>query len=148
MPVPGPIDHATHLALRAAVLQHREAERRRLFPPVLHAGIPGGPSFSHVEAGTRLDSGLRTDVAAALLHRAAGVAPGTGCPGFVWLTRPGALALHDADVVWAAGVSAAAAETGLPASLVVVTRAGWWDPASGVRREWRRLRRQRPGRCA
>lgn len=140
MPAPGPIDRVTHLALRAAVLAHRESEHRRRFSPVLHAGRPGTPDCWRLEEPwERLDAGLRVDVAAALLHRLAAT---PGGPGFVWLTRAGDLVLHDADAAWSTALETAASETGLPGSLVVVTRDGWWDPRSGACREWRRLRRR------
>ena len=63
----------------------------------------------------------------------------------VWLTRPGELSVHDDDLRWLGPVAWACGSVGEPIGLVVVTRRGWFDPVSGVRREWRRLRpRHRP----
>lgn len=139
MPLQAPITRTDHTALRAAVLELKECERRRVFPVAVHAGTPGVFTATHrvaPRAGT--DHGLRTDLASALLLRAAAGGPSPRA----WLTRPGALVLHDADVAWSAAFAAAAAEAGLAVPFVVVTRVGWFDPVSGVRREWRRLRRR------
>ena len=46
----------------------------------------------------------------------------------------------DLDLAWVQAVRAAGAEAGVELTLVVVTRKGWFDPRSGVRREWKRLR--------
>ena len=70
----------------------------------------------------------------------AGSAGGTTGQPLVWLTRPGELALHDVDAAWTTACAAAYAEAGTPFTMVVVTRQGWWDPRSDVRRVWRRLR--------
>ncbi len=85
-----------------------------------------------------MEHGLRADVLAALLGRA-GQADG---PPLVWLTRPGELSLHDVDVDWLAAAQSAYAEAGVPLTMVVVTRRGWWDPRSDVRRVWKRLRQR------
>lgn len=139
MPLQAPISLATHAALRAAVLALKETETRRSFPVVLHAGHPAGLAHA-VPTDPGWDQGLRTDLAGALLTRAR-----AACPGPVaWLTRPGALVLHDADAAWSAAFTAAGAEAELPHTFVIVTRAGWFDPVSGVRREWRRLRGRPP----
>ena len=58
----------------------------------------------------------------------------------VWLTRPGELSLHDVDAGVARGRPAAYAEAGRDLTLVAVTRRGWWDPRSDVRRTWQRVR--------
>jgi hypothetical protein len=58
----------------------------------------------------------------------------------LWLTRPGELSVHDDDLRWLGPTAWAGASLGCPVRLVVVTRRGWFDPVSGVRREWRRLR--------
>lgn len=137
MPLQAPITLATHAMLRAAVLELKATESRRIFPVALHAGRPGERSHVHAaSAGSGWDQGLRTDVASALLLRARGHSP----EPVAWLTRPGALVLHDADAAWSAAFAAAFAEAGLPPMFVTVTRLGWFDPVSGVRREWRRLR--------
>jgi len=140
MALQAPIERSTHVALRAAVLDLVESEPRRQFPAVLHAGRPGGPPGGSVRHGAdgAGDAGLRADIALALLRRAGASTPRP----HVWLTRPGELSVHDEDLRWLGPVSWAAAALGQQASLVVVTRRGWFDPVSGVRREWRRLRRR------
>jgi hypothetical protein len=63
----------------------------------------------------------------------------------LWLTRPGELSPHDDDLRWLGPTAWASQALGAHVGLVVVTRRGWFDPVSGVRREWRRLRpRQGP----
>ncbi len=132
-----PIDRRTHRVLRAAVLELVETEPRRRFPVVLHAGVPGR-SVRHVELPPLADAGVRADVALALLRRARAL----GEAPFVWLTRPGELSTHDVDLRWLGPVSWACSSVGVPVGLVVVTRRGWFDPVSDVRREWSRLRRR------
>jgi hypothetical protein len=132
-----PIDRHTHQVLRAATLELVESEARRHFPTVLHAGEPGR-SLRHVEDPPLADAGLRCDVALALLR---GASARTRRPA-VWLTRPGELCPHDDDLRWIGPVAWASASLGMPVGLVVVTRRGWFDPVSDVRREWRRLRRR------
>ncbi|MDR7254537.1 hypothetical protein J2X46_003530 [Nocardioides sp. BE266] len=135
MTVQAPVDRRTHRVLRAAVLELVEAEPRRRFPAVVHAGIPGR-SVRHVEDPALPDAGLRADVVLALLRHAARAAE----PPLLWLTRPGELTPHDDDLRWLGPARWAASALGLPVGLVVVTRRGWFDPVSDVRREWRRLR--------
>lgn len=132
-----PIDRHTHAVLRAATLQLIEHERGRRFPPILHAGEPGR-SVRHVEDPPLRDAGLRSDVALALLRHAMTLTP-RPC---LWLTRPGELSPHDDDLRWLGPTTWACAALGSPLGLVVVTRRGWYDPVSDVRREWRRLRRR------
>lgn len=139
MALQAPIDRHTHLALRAAVLELREGERRHHFPPRLHAGLPG-PTCPVTQAPPGAGHGLRADLALALLTRAAAHVP-RPC---VWLTRPGELTVEDVDLDWGRAVRWAAGALGRTDTLVVVTRRGWLDPVSGVRREWRRLRRHQP----
>lgn len=131
-------------ALRGAVLTQVAAERPRRRAAVVHAGYLGGSEHLFApEPGDRLDHALRTDAMAALLARARASAPGSagGRTVLAWLTRPGPLELEDDDAAWLAAARAAAAEAGEPLTFVVVSRHGWWDPRSGLRREWRRLRR-------
>jgi hypothetical protein len=135
-----PIDRHTHRVLRAATLELVEGESRHRFPTVIHAGEPGR-SVRHVDDPRVADDGLRADVAVALLRRASALSPRP----FLWLTRPGELSPHDDDLRWLGPTSWAGAALGSPVRLVVVTRRGWFDPVTGVRREWRRLRR-RPAR--
>lgn len=130
-----PIDRHTHRVLRAATLELVEAESRRRFPVTLHAGEPGR-SARHVEDPPLTDAGLRADLALALLRRAGALTP-RPC---LWLTRPGELTTHDDDLRWLGPTRWAGAALGSPVALVVVTRRGWFDPVSDVRREWRRLR--------
>ena len=132
-----PIDRRTHEVLRAATLALVEGERRRGFPPVLHAGVPGRCAC-HVDDPRTADAGLRADVVLALLRHAAAL---TEHP-YLWLTRPGELSTHDDDLRWLAPAAWAGSALGTPTALVVVTRRGWFDPVSDVRREWRRLRRR------
>jgi hypothetical protein len=135
-----PVGRAQRASLRQAVLEHVTSEHRRVFPPLLHVGVPAGRQavFAADPDADRdlLDHASRTDVVAALLRRAAG----WGDPPLVWLTRPGELLMQDVDASWLTAARAAAAEAELPLTLVVVTRRGWWDPRSGVTRTWRRLR--------
>jgi len=123
--------------LRQTVLQLRSSERRRVFGPVLHVGFPGGLETSYA-AGEResLDLAVRADVVAALLRRMEQL----DAHPLVWVTRTGDLALHDVDAAWLAAAGQAFGEAGRPLTMVVVTRQGWWDPRSDVRRVWKRLR--------
>ncbi|WP_344735352.1 hypothetical protein [Nocardioides fonticola] len=135
-----PPTDAERTLLRAAVAQHARSEPRRVFSPVLHAGRPGGPETVFGLAGLDspggpLDHALRTDVVEALLRATHDVPE-----RLLWLTRPGPLDLHEADVRWAAASRAARAETGVVHRFVVVTRHGWRDPCTGAGRSWRRMR--------
>ena len=146
MVLQAPITRELHVALREAVAELRARERRRHFPVTVRMGVAGGPSWEVVEpADEHVDHGLRTDVAAALLHRCrvSGVAGAAGAPVLAWVTRPGDLAVQDPDLAWAGAVRAALAEAGAVGDFVVVTHHGWRDPVSGVGRQWRRLRLQR-----
>ena len=132
-----PMTRSLHRTLRRAVLEHAASERRRVFLPVLHVGTPGGPQalFASGPLGAT-DHGLRTDVVAALLRRTAG-APDER---LVWLTRAGDFERQDLDAFWLAAARAAALEAGVPLTMVIVNRHGWWDPRSGAGRTWKRLR--------
>lgn len=132
-----PVDPALAAVLRRAVLEHARTERRRAFPALVHVGAPGGrEEVFAVVPGEPLDHGLRADVVAALLQRSR---RGQAVP-LVWLTRPGALVLEDLDAQWLSAARSAAAEAGVVLTLVVVTRSGWFDPRSGARRVWKRVR--------
>ena len=63
-----------------------------------------------------------------------------GAIPMLWLTRSGPLEAGDLDLAWLAAARSASAEAGVDLMLVVVTRRGWFDPRSGVRRVWQRLR--------
>ncbi len=130
-----PLALQTQALLRRAVLDHAAGERRRVFPAVLHVGVPGGCVASlTVDAAEPADPGLRTDVVAALRVRAGATGP------HVWLTRSGGLELQDVDAQWLAAARAAYAEAEQPLSFVVVGRRGWRDPRSGLSRTWARVR--------
>ena len=132
-----PLAPTTAEALRRAVLLLRSSERRRAFAPVLHVGSPGAHAASYdVAPREPLDQSLRADVVAALLRRVGW----ERADPLVWLTRPGELFLHDVDAAWLAAADQSCSETGRPLTFVVVTRQGWWDPRSDVRRVWKRLR--------
>ena len=134
-----PLDPGTARSLRRAVLDFRTSERRRLFAPVLHVGEPGGHGVTYGIRGPEpMDHALRSDLVGSDAP-AYGAAP--SAPPLVWLTRPGGHALHDADADWLAAARTAYAEAGVPLTLVVVTREGWWDPRSDVGRVWKRLRK-------
>ncbi|WP_395659152.1 hypothetical protein [Nocardioides sp.] len=135
-----PVPRATAAVLRRAALDHARAEHRRGFPPLLHVGYPGGAEEVFVLAPEDpADHAIRADVVAALLHR---FRRRGGAVPLVWLTRAGPLDLQDVDAAWLAAARTAAAEAGVPLAMVVVTRHGWRDPRSGVRRTWKRLRQR------
>lgn len=139
MPLAAPITRTEHIVLRAAVIDFKEAMPRGRPPVSLHVGVPGCAVAGHVvERDQVLDQALRTDISAALIQRTASA----GGHRWAWLTRGGSLDLHDADVAWSAAWYAACAESGIEVPFVVVTRTGWRDPRSGVRRDWSRLRRR------
>jgi hypothetical protein len=128
---------AAQAALRLAVARFRAREPRHTFPPIVHVGLPGGANAEFVELREhRLDHALRTEVTAALLSRAQSGLAGS----MAWLTRAGALDPEDVDLRWYAAARAAYGEAGVPLRMVVVTKTGWYDPRTGARREWKRLR--------
>ncbi|HEX5862428.1 MAG TPA: hypothetical protein VFY58_11325, partial [Nocardioides sp.] len=134
MPAPTP---EIHRLLRRSVLEHRLAERRKAFPPVLHVGVPGELELVVDHRLARpIEHGLRADLVAACLHHTRG---GSVEP-LVWLTRTGDFVLEDPDAAWLSAARSAYAEVGIDLTMVVVTRRGWWDPRSGASREWTRLR--------
>ncbi len=136
-PDPHPDPPQIHALLRRAVLDFRVSERRKVFAPVLHVGVPGGTTLTYAPRHDEpMEHGLRADLVAALLRRTR-----TGpVEPLVWLTRTGELVLEDLDAAWLAAARSAYAEAGVPLTMVVVTRRGWWDPRTGQRREWKRLR--------
>ena len=127
--------------LRRAVVDHATAERRRVYPPLLHVGWPGvrGEVFA-AEPGDRFDPALRSDVVAALLRSARLRPPTAGAVPMLWLTRSGTLEVGDLDRAWLNAGLRASAEAGLGLTFVVVTKHGWRDPRTGSHREWRRVR--------
>ena len=118
---------------RAAVRAHAATERRRRYAPLVHVGLPGVRELSVAAHPATTDHGLRCDIVAAMLAATEG-------RHLVWLTRPGELTIHDVDAVWLAASLAAYEEAGRDLTWVAVTRRGWWDPRSGVRRTWQRVR--------
>ncbi|QZY27881.1 hypothetical protein [Nocardioides coralli] len=129
-----PVSRETALLLREAVRRHVIAERRRRFAALVHVGRPGGREWSTAAPLHGSDHALRSDVMAALLGLVG------DRPHLVWLTRPGELTQHDLDAAWLSAAASAYAEADRDLSWVVVTRRGWWDPRSGTRRVWQRMR--------
>jgi hypothetical protein len=138
---------------RRAVLDLVGAEKRHRFPAIVHVGVPGQTHATVLAAMCRFgdrrqasllpedrrhqDPAHRADVLAALLtahHRHTRQLPA------VWITRPGELAMHDVDAAWLGPAARAFAEAGLPLGRAIVTKRGWWEPLSGVRRTWARVR--------
>jgi hypothetical protein len=139
-PHPDPLTPHTHGLLRRAVLDFRMAESRRTHPPVLHVGVPGAADVSYEPRGDEpMEHGLRADLVAAFLRLTSSEPV---AEPLVWLTRTGDFVLEDVDAAWLSAARSAFAESGLTLTMVVVTRRGWWDPRSGQRREWKRLRRR------
>lgn len=131
-PVPPDIERL----LRRAVLDHATTERRRVFPPVVHVGIPGELTATLPLGEQRLDHALRTDALEAMLHRVRRA----NAPPLVWLTRRGELTIQDVDLAWHAATRSAAGELGRPLLFVIVNRRSWREPRTGVGRSWQRLR--------
>lgn len=132
-----PVDRLVQQLLRRAVLDHALLEQRKVYPPVLHVGVPGVRS-RRFEIEEDLDHALRIDVVEAMLRPAVekGIVP------LLWLTRRGDTAAHDVDGAWSAAVHASGDELGLALGLVIVTRRSWHDPRTGVFRTWKRIRRR------
>lgn len=132
-----PLSAPLHRLLRQAVLDHATSERRRVFLPRVHVGVPGGvEAVFAVHDDEPSDHALRCDVIAAMVRR-------TRRPGpvpMVWLTRAADLETQDVDAAWLASARAAYGELGLPLLMVLVNRRGWRDPRSDASRTWRRLR--------
>ncbi len=136
-PVPGPLLGV----LRRAVHDHAASERRRIYPPLLHVGWPGGRAEVFAAgADDQLDHALRSVETEALAGAASTPAPVAGAVPMVWLTRSGPLEAGDLDVAWLTAAATASAEARFGLTFVVVTRRGWFDPRTDARREWRRIR--------
>lgn len=127
-----PLSSTDGRLLRQAVLDLATRDRRRQVPAVIHVGLPGGTTLS-VPDDRGMDHGLRTEIVGAVLRAA-------GDPPWVWVTRSGPLSIQDVDAAWLGATLAAASEREVDVAFVVVTRHGWSDPRSGLRREWRRIR--------
>ena len=137
VPIAEPVPEPLGSRLRAAVRDHAWRERRRVYPPALHVGVPGGTTATFRPADDAdLDPALRVDVVEAMVRRVRR-APG---PPVVWLSRPGPLDTQDVDLRWLAATAAAARELGLDLPMVVVDRRGWRDPRTGAGRTWTRFR--------
>ncbi|WP_346386017.1 hypothetical protein [Nocardioides sp.] len=131
-----PVPRHLHALLRRAALDHAVSERRKVYLPLIHVGLPGRQETVFAVRPEELgDHALRADLIAAMLRRVRG-----DRTPIVWLTRTGSLELQDVDAQWLAGARTAYAETGAPLTMVVVNRRGWRDPRSGVGRTWSRLR--------
>ncbi len=128
------VPRPTAVLLREAVRRHAAAEHRRRFAPLLHLGRPGVRERTVPATLLTTDHALRCDLVAGLLATAGEVSP------LVWLTRPGSLEPEDLELAWCSAAWTAASEAGRDLTCVVVTRHGWRDPRSGVRREWQRIR--------
>ena len=131
---PAPLDATTQAALRRLVFELRRGTRARVFPPVIHVGVPGSDVF--VAPAGDLDHALRSDLVLALLamHR-------EEAEPAVWLTRVGAPGGHDLDAAWESAARAGFAESGTPLPwFAVVTKQGWCRPLTGETRTWQRLR--------
>ncbi|MXG88559.1 hypothetical protein [Nocardioides flavescens] len=147
--VENPVDRGLARALRRAVLDHAGSEQRRLHPPVLHVGVPGGfpggfpggvpgavpgAAVARLDLGATagpVDPGLAVDVVAAMRARVRRAAEGDGVRRRMWATvcRAGAPSaeLDDGpDDLDYAGAPAGGPEVDL-APFVWLTRAG--DPA-------------------
>jgi hypothetical protein len=127
-----PLSSSDRQLLRTAVLMLARSTRARRVPPALHIGVPGGPTTT-LEDDPAWDHGLRTEIVGATLRARAD-------PPWIWVTRSGPLSLQDVDAAWLSPAVAAAGEREADVAFVVVTRVGWTDPRSGVRREWKRIR--------
>jgi hypothetical protein len=123
---------------RAAVLDLARSEVRRRHPTLLRVGDPCG-AVDAVAEDPAWDHALRTDLLTALLWRRRALDP------LVWLTRTGSLAWQDVDQRWYAAFLASREEAEVGAQLLVVTRHGWHDPATGQTRTWRRIRDRSSG---
>lgn len=148
-PVPAP----QAARLRRAVLNFRNGQHLRIFPTTVYVGDPDGEQACFAELSsadsshrtrrsrdeTVLDHAQRTDIVGVLLDQVERQLPAE--PPMVWITRAGDVGqVHDIDAAWLAAARQAFAESGLPLTLIVITRSGWFDPRSGACRRWRRLR--------
>jgi hypothetical protein len=135
-----------HAAWRVEVGRFRAAHPQRVFPLVVHLGRAAGPRVA-VEVPWPVpvpyDDGLRFDLALALVERWLGQdePESDGGAAYGWVGRVGDLHVHDEDVGWRFALHRAMGAYGrTPAGFRVVTKGGWLDPATGERKEWKRLR--------
>lgn len=118
---------------------------------------PPAPARRQGDPTRGLDLALRTDIVLALLDRLGrldGVSrldghehpdrgPRSSRPALVWLARPGPHAETCSDRAWLAAARCASGQPGCPITFAVVTRHGWFDPATGRGERWRRARDRR-----
>lgn len=122
-------------ALRSAVLRHGRAERRRVYPPVLHAGRPwaGDAAVRGIDVPTPPpDLHLRVELVEAIVRADLRA----GRPPLVWVTRP--FAHTEDDLAWATAARAAGGELGVALELFGVSKRSWHDPLTDRSRVWRR----------
>ncbi len=136
-----PVPTLLRRRLRDVTFEHAVGERRRVFPPRLHLARPDRAEVTfEVDPTEDIDAALRVDLAAALLRR---VRRTPATPVLAWLTRRGGLEVQDVDLAWLGAIRTAAAEEAAgDVAFVVVNRRAWRDPATGVERTWKRLRRR------
>lgn len=134
-----PVDQSVARRLRACVtrLSWRTRRQHVRFQLAVCVGDPLAQARFEVTPHDALDHASRTEVVSALLDTVGG---GDDRKPWVWIERRGRLEQHDADVAWLQAFRQATGEAGLDLVFVVVTRHGWRDPRSGVRREWLRPR--------
>ncbi|MDT9594571.1 hypothetical protein RDV89_15915 [Nocardioides zeae] len=147
VPDPAVPPGTTAADLRRAVLDLLEgSSARRRFAPRLHVGVPGTSRAVDADLPPGLrDDALRADLLTGLLE-AHLRSPAAARPPLVWLTRPSADEVLEVDLAWQRATRCVTGETGAVAPFVVVTREGWWCPATASGRTWRRLRDRRDGR--
>lgn len=129
-PDPG-LDLAARRWLRLRVGQLRAATQSRTFPTAVE--VVGGPGWTDLGAPSA-DHGLRVDLLCRLLA-------GHGGAATVAVIRPGPHERRDEDMAWARAALVAADVVGVSlTTVVIVSRWGWLDLASGEQRTWKRLR--------
>jgi hypothetical protein len=109
-----------------AVLDLRDRDRTGRAAPRLVLRPESGAPGVGTDPGPAGDHALRCDVLLALLGRL----PAGPVVGL--LTRPGEPEWHREDAGWDAAMTAALREAGRRGRLIVVTRAGWAEPRTGV----------------
>ena len=133
-----PVPAELRRQLRRAVVDLAAGRQRKRFAAMVQAGTPG-TVVRRAPASLGRDFDLRCEVATSLRESVR-----ASCPEpLIWLTRPGAPQWHDVDAAWLPALLHAAGETGDDLTFVVVTRHGWYDPRTGVRQVWSRVRPRR-----
>ncbi len=135
-PIVEPVPPDLARQLRQAVLTHNRSETRRIFPPALNVAAPSGVSARlPLDDEEPTDHALRTDVVEAMCRRV-----GASTSALVWVSRSGDLAWRTSTSTGWPPVAPPGPNLALSLHMVVVTRRGWSDPASGATRTWARLR--------